>query len=171
MLDHLEPNIRFVGRNSLSIDMKKRGVVKFRSSEISNFLGYKCKENGLIETNIKAGFGVTSDWPHLNQLARKMDITLEFEQCQAENLLDTGKVNVVLSGGDVFNGSIKALRRRLIFQQLDQDLVEYKELKMQVTFIDLRNVDYLKSQDIFRNVTFADKLVVFWYKMRHNVLG
>ena len=132
MLDHPELNIRFVARNSLSIDMKKRGVVKVRSTEISNFLGYKCKKNGSIETNIKGGFGVTSDWPQSNQLARKMGITLEFEQCPAENLLDAGRVRVVLSGGDVFfNGSIKALRRRLIFQQLDQELEEFKELKMQ----------------------------------------
>ena len=171
MLDHPELNIRFVARNSLSIDMKKRGVLKVNSSEISNFLGYKCKDNGLIETNIKGGFGVSSDWPHLNQLTRKMDITLVFEQCPAENLLEAGKVCVVLPGCDVFNGSIKALRRRLIFQQLDRELVEFKQLKMQGTLIDLRNVDYLKSQDIFRNVKFADKLVVFWYKMRHNVLG
>ena len=42
---------------------------------------------------------------------------------------------------------------------------------MQGTLIDSRNVDYLKSQDIFRNVKMADVLVVFWYKMRHNVLG
>ena len=63
---------------------------------------------------------------HLNQLARKMDITLEFEQCQAENLLDAGRVRIVLSGGDVFNGFIKALRHRLIFQQLDQELAEFK---------------------------------------------
>ena len=77
----------------------------------------------------------------------------------------------VLSGGDIFNGSIKALRRRLIFQQLDQELVEFKELKMQGTLIGLCNVDYLKSQDIFRNVKMADVLVVFWYKIRHNVLG
>ena len=149
MLDLPELNIRFVARNSLSIDMKKRGVVKVRSSEVCNFLDYKCKENRLIETNIKGGFGVTSDWPHLNQLTRKMDITLGFEQCPSENLLIAGKVNVVLSGGDVFNGSIKALRHRVIFQQLDQELVEFKELKMQGTLIDLRNVDYLKSQDIF----------------------
>ena len=100
-----------------------------------------------------------------------MDITLGFEQCRLENLLDAGKVDVVLSGGDVFNGFIKALRRRLIFQQLDQKLVECKELKMKRTLIDLRNVDYLKWQDIFRNVKMANVLIVFWYKMRHNVLG
>ena len=99
-----------------------------------------------------------------------MDITLEFEQCLAENLLDAGKGNVVLSGGMFFNGSIKALRRRLIFQQLDQELAEFKELKIQGTLIDLPNVDCLKSQDILRNVKLADKLVVFWHKMCHNVL-
>ena len=100
-----------------------------------------------------------------------MDITLGFEQCPSENLLNAGMFNVVLSGADVFNGSIKALRRRLIFQQLDQELVEFKELKMQGTLIDLRSVDYLKSQGIFRNVKMADVLVVFWHKMRHNVSG
>ena len=42
---------------------------------------------------------------------------------------------------------------------------------MQGTLIDLRNVDYLKSQDIFRNMKMNDVLVVFWYKMHHNVLG
>ena len=111
---------RFVARNSLSIDIKKCGVVKVRSSEISNFLGYKYKEN---------------------QLARKMDITLKFEKCREKNLNDAGRVRVVLFGSDVFNGSIIALRRRLIFKQLRHYLVEFKELKMQGTLTDLRNVD------------------------------
>ena len=60
-LDHPELNIRFVAHNSMSIYIKKCGVVKVFWSEISNFLGYKCKENGSIETNIKGGFGVTSN--------------------------------------------------------------------------------------------------------------
>ena len=42
---------------------------------------------------------------------------------------------------------------------------------MQGTLIDLRNVDYLKSQDIFGNMKMADVLVVFQYKIRHNVSG
>ena len=65
-----------------------------------------------------------------------MDITLGFEHCPLENMLDAEKVKVVLSGGNVFKGSIKALRHRLIFQQLGQDLVELKELKMQGAVID-----------------------------------
>ena len=40
---------------------------------------------------------------------------------------------------------------------------------MQGTLIDLPNTDYLLSQDIFRNTNWPDKLVIFWFKMRHNV--
>ena len=34
----------------------------------------------------------------------------------------------------------------------------------------MKSADYLLSQDIFKNVKFADKLVRFWYKLRHNIL-
>ena len=40
---------------------------------------------------------------------------------------------------------------------------------MQGILIDLPNTDYLLSQDIFRNTNWPDKLVIFWFKMRHNV--
>ena len=37
--------------------------------------------------------------------------------------------------------------------------------------MNLSFIDYFLSQDIFKNVQFADKLVQFWYKMRYNVLS
>ena len=40
---------------------------------------------------------------------------------------------------------------------------------MQGTLIDLPNTDYLLFQDIFRTTNWPDKLVMFWFKMRHNV--
>ena len=43
------------------------------------------------------------------------------------------------------------------------------ELKMQVTLVNLPFLDYLLSQDIFKNVLIPDKLISFWYKMRRNV--
>ena len=61
MLNHSNENIRFVARNSPELDMKKKRAV--RSTTKNNFLGYAVKENGLLETNIKGGFGVKSDWP------------------------------------------------------------------------------------------------------------
>ena len=74
MLNHQEVNIRFVARNSFRLDMEKRGVR--RSSEERNFLGFKCNNKGIIETNIKGGFGVESDWPQLNKLAGKLRVSL-----------------------------------------------------------------------------------------------
>ena len=41
---------------------------------------------------------------------------------------------------------------------------------MQGTLFKLKNADYLLSQDIFKNIKFADKLIRFWYKLRHNLL-
>ena len=49
-------------------------------------------------------------------------------------------------------------------------LKDYKELKLQGTFADLKDVDYLLSQDI-KNPTWNDSLVQFWYKMKHNVVA
>ena len=52
-----------------------------------------------------------------------------------------------------------------------KDLKEFKELKMQGTLADFKDVDYLLSQDIFKNPTWSDSLVQFWYKMKHNVVA
>ena len=168
MLNHQEVNIRFVARNSLRLDMEKHGVR--RSSKERHFLGFKCNNKGIIETNIKGGFGVASDWPHLNKLAGKLRVSHTFENIEVEELMDAGNAVLLYENGDVIRyGSNKALRKKLTLQQLETELSDIKQLKMQGTLIDLPNTDYLLSQDILRNTNWADKLVIFWFKMRHNV--
>ena len=51
-----------------------------------------------------------------------------------------------------------------------EELKHQKDLKMQGTLFGLEFIDYLVSQDIFKNIQWSDQLVQFWYKMRHNVL-
>ena len=161
-------NIGFVARNSLRLDMEKRGVR--RSSEERNFLGFKCNNKGIIETNIKGGFGVASDWPQLNKLAGKLRVSLTFENVEVEELMDAGNAVLLYENGDVIRySSNKVLRKKLMLQQLETELSDIKQLKIQGTLIDLPNTDYLLSQDIFRNTNWPDKLVIFWFKMRHNV--
>ena len=63
MLNHENENIRFVARNSLQLDMKKRSVN--RTTDDENFLGFACEITGKLKTNIKGEFGVQSDWPQL----------------------------------------------------------------------------------------------------------
>ena len=41
---------------------------------------------------------------------------------------------------------------------------------MQGKLFEIDGADYLLSQDIFKNIKFTDKLVRFWYKLRHNLL-
>ena len=88
MLNHLNENIRFVARNSLELDMKKRGAVRSRTE--NNFLGYAVKENGLLDTNIKGEFGVKSNWPHSNHLAQKVDAKFSGSSPKKRNLMSTG---------------------------------------------------------------------------------
>ena len=84
MLNHSNENIRFVARNSQELDMKKRGVVRSRTE--NNFLGYAVKENGLLDTNKKGGFGVKSDWSHLNHLTQKVDAKIQGEFSEQQEM-------------------------------------------------------------------------------------
>ena len=136
--------------------MEKRGVR--RSSEERNFLGFKCNNKGIIETNIKGRFGVASDWPQLNKLAGKLRVSLTFENVEVEELMDAGNAVLLNENGNVIRYcSNKVLRKKLMLQQLETELSDIKHLKMQGTLIDLPNTDYLLSQDIFRNTNWPDK--------------
>ena len=70
--------------------MEKREVR--RSSEEHNFLCFKCSSKGVIETNIKGGFGIASDWSQLNKLAGKLRVSLTFENIEVKELMDAGHV-------------------------------------------------------------------------------
>ena len=59
MLNHEDDNIRYVARNSLSLDFNKRGAK--RSIQDNNFLGFNTTASGNLETYVKGGFGVQSD--------------------------------------------------------------------------------------------------------------
>ena len=69
MLNHQEENIRFVARNSLELDMHKRNISRVHHGR--KCLGFDIKDDGKFSTKVKGGFGVASDWPHLNLLACK----------------------------------------------------------------------------------------------------
>ena len=72
MLNHVDDNIRYVARNSLELDMKKRGVK--RKTRDPQFLGFECKEDEKLKTNVKGGFEVISDWPHLCHMVTKVGV-------------------------------------------------------------------------------------------------
>ena len=68
MINHSEKFFRCIARNSLYLDLNKRGIP--RTEGENNFLGYSINDNGLLDTNIKGGFSVQSDCPQLFKLVK-----------------------------------------------------------------------------------------------------
>ena len=87
MLNHPDNNFKFIACHSLALDFMKRGIP--RSQADNNFLGYSVKENGMLETHIKGGFGVQSDWPQLFHLVQKINANLKWEK-NTEDLYSAG---------------------------------------------------------------------------------
>ena len=172
MLNHPNENFRLIARNSLEIDFNKRGIK--RSTENGNFLGYECKSNGDLATNIKGGFGLISDWSHLHHICAKLGLKLSWEHPEKRSLMDCGNACasfVCKRSNDtkVFITS-KKLKAEIIDKQIYEELDNAKELPVQGRLLDNNNADYLLSQNIFRTYKLSDNLVQFWYKARHNVV-
>ena len=113
MLNHKEENFRFVARNSLQLDMNKRGVS--RTTNENSFLGFKQKENGTLDTHIKGGFGASSDWPTLSLLLYKIGIALRWEFDSGQDLMNCGKALAFdIRSGECINLSINFSERKLL---------------------------------------------------------
>ena len=171
MLNHENENIRFVARNSLQLDMKKRGVNGTTDDE--NFLGFACANTGKLKTNIKGGFGVQSDWPQLCYLIHRAGTTLKWEHSEKIDLMQAGNAQLIYkcektNVTQIITG--KQIRTDLVEKLMYDDLIDLKNLPMQGRLIDIRGADYLLSQSVFRNYKLSENLVTFWYKARHNVM-
>ena len=89
---HVDDNIRYVARNYLESDMKKHGVK--RTTCNPQFLGYECKEDGKLKTNVKGGFGVVSDWPHLCHMVTEVGVTLKWENEYEADVMKCGAAQI-----------------------------------------------------------------------------
>ena len=159
MINHSGKNFRYIARNALHLDFNKRGIP--RTEVESNFLGYAIIENGLLDTHIKGGCGVQSDWPQLFTLVEKMNAELKWERC-SEDLNDAGRAQLILrsaTGSKIVTH--KSIRKELIKEQLNKELCDIKELPMQGRLIDSEKADYLSPQNNFRNHKITDELMQF----------
>ena len=169
MLNHQDINIRFIARHSLKIEMKKLGVM--HGNENTGFLGFAVKKNGPLGTHVRGGFGVISDWPQLQRLIYSLDLSLSWET-DSDDFMQNGRVLIHHKTDDVIEISLGSKPRKGIQEiMLQKDLKEFKQLKMQDTLADLKGVDYLLLQDIFKNPSWSDSLVQSWYKIKHNVVA
>ena len=99
--------------------MKKRGVR--RSAESGNFLGFACDESRKLQVNVKGGFGVSSDWPQLCRLVRKLNVELTWEYPEEQDLMLAGNTQITFNGGK---------GNELLERMLHKELKDLKELPM-----------------------------------------
>ena len=98
---------------SLKIQDERRG---YPNGSTLNFLGHKIKDSGTLETNIKGGFGVQSDWPQLFNLVMKMNAELKWEK-NTEDLHSADNAQLILKSGD----KTKILQSNRIHKEVIED--------------------------------------------------
>ena len=76
--------------------MHKRNISRVHHGR--NFLGFEIKNDGKFSTKVKGGYGVVSDWPHLNLLACKVGIELIWEKPNTKDLMEAGSLMIFING-------------------------------------------------------------------------
>ena len=84
MLNSDDRTVRELARASLFLDMKRRKVPLAREGE-PNFLGFKRKPNNKMDSH-SAGFGVSSDWPDLNDLCVRAGVSLDWVKSDSDTV-------------------------------------------------------------------------------------
>ncbi|CAB1439889.1 unnamed protein product [Pleuronectes platessa] len=76
MLNNDDAAVRELARASLLLDLRRRKVPLANTGQ-ENFLGFKRKGNGKLDTQA-AGYGCRSDWPDLNDLCDRAAVRLKW---------------------------------------------------------------------------------------------
>ena len=155
MLNHDVPQFRNMARESVRLDMVKRGVPLSENSD--NFLGYDLNSNGFLNTTTR--FGCQSDWPDVLRYSRKLGVKVIFRNGKAEVTYE-----------DLILDETPTLEKRLFRITIDSDLQKSKELSIQGPFLGLTDIQIKASHSIFYNWNISDDLVRFAIKARLSLL-
>ena len=155
MLNHDEDIFKNIAKNSLTLDMSKRGVLD--SIEQNNFLGFKVKNNGFLETTTK--YGCNSDWHDLHVYSRKLGILIQWVNDKAS----------VIINGNVYHEH-KNISEALKSHILQKQIIKAKTLSLQGNYFCLDNIDNKNSHNIYYNWRVSDYLIKFTVKSRLNIL-
>ena len=154
MLNHSEMGFMNIARNSLHVDMKKRGVRQ--SNAESNFLGYEVDEKYQLVTNTK--FGCHTNWIDLVRHCRKLKIQIKWNENKA----------CVFKEGETFDENNL---NKILYKKIVDGICEHtKTLSLQGPFLDMNHVDPKISNTIHYNWSVNDELVTFLTKARLNIL-
>ena len=74
MLNHNEKIFKNIARESLKLDMKKRGINT--SNGVNNFLGYEVNNDHYLVS--KTNFGCKTEWMELNRYCKKLNVKFQW---------------------------------------------------------------------------------------------
>ena len=155
MLNHDVIDFKYVARESLKLDMAKRGVP---TSELpNNFLGYEITEDGYLKSSTK--FGGLSDWLELSRYVRKVGVSLHFRQ--------DGYAYILINGEYIKGSQVKKV---LYEHMLAKRILKAKSLNMQGNFMAMVGINNKLSNTILYNWNVDDDLMKFCVRARLNII-
>ena len=133
MLNHDVLDFRHVARESLKLDMAKRGVPI--SDLPNNFLGYEISNDGYLNSSTR--FGGMSDWLELSRYVRKVGINLHYRH--------DGYAYVLINGEYIKGNSVKKV---LYDHMLSKRIIKAKTLNMQGNFLAMEGINNVQHNSI-----------------------
>ena len=155
MLNHEVVDFKMVARESLKLDMAKRGV--HRSDEPTNFLGYEVNEDGYL--NVKTKFGGLSDWLELQRYSRKVGVNIQFGQ---------DEVAYILLNNEYSND--KKASQIMYDHLLHKRVQKSRTLNLQGKYLNMAGINNKLSNTILYNWNVNDDLTIFCVKARLNII-
>jgi hypothetical protein len=175
MLNSDDRTVRELARSSLFLDMKRRKVPLAGEGEPS-FLGFRRKPNNKMDSH-SAGFGVSSDWPDLNDLCVRAGVSLDWVKSDSdtvmvsEDVITDCTISVRVTVNDTEHHVSPAHTRRYLLgleQQRQQQ--HWTGLKLQGKLACIPTADHTVSHTIFKNYAVDEDILTFAVKARLQVL-
>ena len=156
MLNHEVLDFRYLARQSLKLDMAKRGVPQ--SDLQNNFLGYETNHKGYLNPTTK--FGGASDWLELSRYARKVGATLHFRE--------DGYAYILLNS-EYYKGAHQV--KKVLYEHMySKRMAKARTLNMQGNFLGMMGINNKISNTILYNWNVDDNLMKFCVKARLNII-
>ncbi len=176
MLNCDDVSVRQMARASLLLDFKRRKVLHACGGEHS-FLGFKRKTNGKLDGRAQ-GFGVSSDWPDLNDLCwrtgTELNWTSHYQPVEVSDAV-VEDPSVIVEARLHHNNIVHLLqprtsRQTLLSIQRAQNMEYWSSLKLQGKLAKLPCADHSVSHTIYSNATISEEILPFCVKARLHVL-
>ena len=152
MLNHSEETIKIIARESLSLDVRLRGVR--RTHCVNNFLGYQLDDNNRLVKNKTCGG--RSDWP---------DLLFQVNKLRGRVIFQGTVAKMVVNGREIHQRNM----RQEFEQGIEKlELARCSELGFQGNFIGIAGIDRKISHQIYCGWKHSDDLVKLVLRARMN---